>query len=47
MELNQKRAINLTQISNAIDENDRTVELSFASEIPVTREINGSLFNEI
>lgn len=47
MELNQKRAINLTQISNAIDENDRTVTLSFASEIPVTREINGSLFNEI
>ncbi|AXZ47396.1 TPA: phage major capsid protein [Citrobacter freundii] len=50
MELNQlqqMRAINLTQISNAIDEVDRTVELSFASEIPVTREIEGQLYNEI
>lgn len=50
MELNQlqqMRAINLTQISNAIDEVDRTVELSFASEIPVTREIEGELYNEI
>ncbi|MET6533599.1 hypothetical protein AB9K33_13870 [Citrobacter freundii] len=50
MELNQlqqMRAFNLTQISNAIDEVDRTVELSFASEIPVTREIEGQLYNEI
>ncbi|HBP3960294.1 TPA: phage major capsid protein [Escherichia coli] len=49
MELNknQTRAINLTQINNAIDENDRTVELSFASEIPVVRDIKGTLYNEI
>ncbi|MGD2879263.1 phage major capsid protein [Escherichia coli] len=49
MELNknQTRAINLTQINNAIDETDRTVELSFASEIPVVRDIKGTLYNEI
>lgn len=49
MELNknQTRAINLTQINNAIDEADRTVELSFASEIPVVRDIKGTLYNEI
>ncbi|EPV0927709.1 phage major capsid protein [Shigella sonnei] len=49
MELNknQTRAINLTQINNAIDETDRTVELSFASEIPVVRDIRGTLYNEI
>ncbi|MDX7507796.1 phage major capsid protein [Citrobacter sp. S39] len=46
-QIQQQRAINLTQISNAINEQDRTVELSFASETPVTREINGSLYNEI
>ncbi|MDA8518969.1 phage major capsid protein [Citrobacter sp. Igbk 16] len=46
-QIQQMRAINLTQISNAIDEQARTVELSFASETPVTREINGSLYNEI
>lgn len=44
---NQMRAINLTQINNAIDEADRTVELSFASEIPVVRDIKGTLYNEI
>lgn len=44
---NQTRAINLTQINNAIDEADRTVELSFASEIPVVRDIKGTLYNEI
>lgn len=49
MELNknQTRAINLTQINNAIDEADRTVELSFASEVPVVRDIKGTLYNEI
>ncbi|MDW9333427.1 major capsid protein, partial [Escherichia coli] len=49
MELNknQTRAINLTQNNNAIDETDRTVELSFASEIPVVRDIKGTLYNEI
>lgn len=49
MELNknQTRAINLTQINNAIDETDRTVELSFASEVPVVRDIKGTLYNEI
>lgn len=49
MELNknQTRAINLTQMNNAIDEADRTVELSFASEIPVVRDIKGTLYNEI
>lgn len=41
------RAINLTQINNAIDETDRTVELSFASEVPVVRDIKGTLYNEI
>ncbi|MDT0637967.1 phage major capsid protein [Citrobacter werkmanii] len=46
-QIQQMRAINLTQISNAINEQDRTVELSFASETPVTREIDGSLYNEI
>ena len=49
MELNknQTRAINITQINNAIDEADRTVELSFASEVPVVRDIKGTLYNEI
>ena len=49
MELNpnQKRAINLVQIEKSINEVDRTVELSFASEEPVIRKIEGQFYNEI
>ncbi|HFT3189628.1 TPA: phage major capsid protein [Klebsiella variicola] len=49
MDLNktQKRAINLIQIEKSINESDRTVELSFASEEPVIRKIEGEFYNEI
>ncbi|HHY0851885.1 TPA: phage major capsid protein [Raoultella ornithinolytica] len=49
MELNknQKRAINLVQIEKSINEIDRTVELSFASEEPVIRKIEDNFYNEI
>lgn len=49
MELNknQKRAINLVQIEKSINETDRTVELSFASEEPVIRKIEDNFYNEI
>ena len=49
MDLNktQKRAINLIQIEKSINESDRTVELSFASEEPVIRTIEGEFYNEI
>lgn len=49
MDLNktQKRAINLIQIEKSINESDRTVELSFASEESVIRKIEGEFYNEI
>ncbi|WP_288953746.1 phage major capsid protein [uncultured Citrobacter sp.] len=47
MELKQTQQVRAINLSNAIDESSRTVELSFASETPVEREINGTLYNEI
>lgn len=47
METNQKRVINLKQIEEAIDEENRTVEIAFASQFPVTRSINGTVYQEI
>ncbi|HEI9001023.1 TPA: phage major capsid protein [Citrobacter koseri] len=47
MELEQTQQVRAINLSNAIDESSRTVELSFASETPVEREINGTLYNEI
>ncbi|MBJ8875052.1 phage major capsid protein [Citrobacter koseri] len=47
MELKQTQQVRVINLSNAIDESSRTVELSFASETPVEREINGTLYNEI
>lgn len=47
MELKQTQQVRAINLSNAIDESSRTVELSFASETPVEREINGNLYNEI
>ncbi|EAT9574056.1 major capsid protein, partial [Salmonella enterica] len=43
----QTREINVTQISNAIDDSTRTVEIAFMSEEPVVRDIDGTLYNEI
>lgn len=47
MELKQTQQVRAINLSNAIDESSRTVELSFASETPVEREINGTQYNEI
>ncbi|HIC3370956.1 TPA: HK97 family phage prohead protease [Salmonella enterica subsp. enterica serovar Schwarzengrund] len=43
----QTREINVTQISSAIDDSTRTVEIAFMSEEPVVRDIDGTLYNEI
>jgi hypothetical protein len=47
MNKNQVRTINQTQIDNAIDAETLTVKLSFASEEPVIRKIDGVLYNEV
>ncbi|EPX9549055.1 phage major capsid protein [Klebsiella pneumoniae] len=43
----QIRAVTQVQINKAIDEEDLTVRIAFASEQPVRREIRGQIYDEI
>ncbi|AFE59041.1 hypothetical protein Q7S_14130 [Rahnella aquatilis HX2] len=47
MELKKNQTRELTVPNNAIDSVKRTVQLSFASELPVQREIDGEIYNEV
>lgn len=47
MELKTNQTRELTVPNNAIDSVKRTVQLAFASELPVQREIDGELYNEV
>lgn len=47
MELKTNQTRELTVPNNAIDSVKRTVQLAFASELPVQREIDGEIYNEV
>ncbi|MFS7195490.1 phage major capsid protein [Rahnella inusitata] len=47
MELKKNQTRELTVPNNAIDSVKRTVQLAFSSELPVQREIDGEIYNEV
>lgn len=47
MKNQMKREINLAKISNSIDLESRTVQISFMSEAPVKRFIDGNMYDEV